>query len=162
MTTLAGRTLAVAFCLVLLAFPVLADDARDWHIQKLIACHDTPQALPLLMSLARSGAIDPAAPAFSQDGENCWRVEGGLDIAGIRFAALCAATGDPYLIRQFPDFFYRTYGTAPPEIFALISDQEPDELAAAIAATGGFYVDPDRIAEDDTGLGGSAVTCARF
>jgi hypothetical protein len=154
--------LTVAVWSVLLAFPVLADDARDWHIQKLIACHDTPQALPLLMSLADAGAFDPAAPAFSQDGENCWRVEGGFDIAGIRFAALCAATGDPYLIRQFPDFFYRTYGTAPPEIFALISDQEPDELAEAVAATNGFHFDRDRIEPDYADIGWSRVACARF
>ncbi|WP_029041989.1 hypothetical protein [Cucumibacter marinus] len=162
MTSLADRALAALVSLLLLASPVLADDARDWHIQKLIACHDTPQALPLLLSLADAGAIDPAAPAFSQDGENCWRVEGGLDIAGIPFAAVCVATADPFLIRQFPDFFYRTYGTAPPEIFALISDQAPDELAAPIAATRGFYVDPERIEPDYAEIGRSRVACARF
>lgn len=125
--SLRHKIVMTAAALIATSFPALA--AEPSAILAQLACNGTPDPAPVLIDLARSGAIDVSA-GTRQDSSTCWALTPPLALDGMSFSHVCASSEDPAAIAAHPDLFWRGPGTSPGTELALSAPVATEALEA--------------------------------
>lgn len=82
------------------------------HIKGQLSCETAPEPIFTLLALEEMGMID-VSEKVSFDSISCFRIHGGLEIAGLNMQSVCAYSDDPLVRELHPSFLWRGQGTPP-------------------------------------------------
>lgn len=77
-----------------------------------LVCEAPPSPLPILEALERARLIY-AQDQIGFDGISCFRIKGGVKIAGLKFNSVCAHEQNDSIRAKRPDLLWRGPGTSP-------------------------------------------------
>ncbi|WP_417262829.1 hypothetical protein [Celeribacter sp.] len=140
----------------------LALSPLERMILEELSCDAPPQSLAILTELAEAQKIIPEVN-IGYDSLSCWKLQGGLTVAGMPFDSICAYEEDPALHKAHPEFYYRGPGTSPGQHLSLGTSETADRLSDWYLATFG----PDKVtyainSEWTLLEDASEVSCSRF
>ena len=121
----AAAMLAIVFALPLPAYGI---SQLERMILEEIACDRNPRPTSILRELARIEKID-VSENVGYDSMSCWKIDGGIDVVGMRFVSICGFEEDAGIRERNTDLYYRGPGTSPGQMLSLGSDVSSDELA---------------------------------
>ncbi|TNE68230.1 MAG: hypothetical protein EP336_05010 [Rhodobacteraceae bacterium] len=93
-----------------------------------LSCERAPNSLAILRNLSDNGQITPG-DNLGYDSLSCWKIVGGLTLAGMPFESLCVYEESPSLQASHPEFYYRGPGTSPGQTLSLGSSESADALS---------------------------------
>jgi hypothetical protein len=89
----------------------LNESAFEGHVLRQLACKSDPDPTLALLFLVKHSRIQMDA-GDKVDSETCWTIEPDLELAGASFSDICASAENPFLIKQFPQLYWRGPGTS--------------------------------------------------
>lgn len=98
------------------------------YVIEQLTCNTPPSPLPILVALAQTGAINLDAN-LGYDSLSCFRIEGGVEVGGMRFSSVCAHEERAEVRDQRPDLLYRGPGTSPGQTLSFRTSANADVVA---------------------------------
>ncbi|WP_347268101.1 hypothetical protein [Paracoccus sp. (in: a-proteobacteria)] len=121
------RSILVAMTLAV-PLPASALSAFDRMVLEELSCARAPKPTGILRALVEAKKIDPA-DNVGYDSMSCWKIDGGISVAGMTFQSVCAFEEDD-AIRSFnKDLYYRGPGTSPGQRISFGASVSGDELS---------------------------------
>jgi hypothetical protein len=121
------RAILVAMTLAV-PLPASALSAFDRMVLEELSCARAPKPTGILRALVEAQKIDPA-DNLGYDSMSCWKIDGGISVAGMTFQSVCAFEEDD-AIRSFnEDLYYRGPGTSPGQRISFGASVSGDELS---------------------------------
>lgn len=119
--TIVAMTLAVPL-------PASALSAFDRMVLEELSCARAPKPTGILRALVESQKIDPA-DNLGYDSMSCWKIDGGISVAGMTFQSVCAFEEDDTIRSLNEDLYYRGPGTSPGQRISFGASVSGDELS---------------------------------
>ncbi|MDZ4095932.1 MAG: hypothetical protein U1D35_13620 [Paracoccaceae bacterium] len=116
------------FMMLASPFPASALSAFDRMVLEELSCARSPKPTAILQALVEAKKINPA-DNIGYDSMSCWKIDGGISVAGMTFQSVCAFEEDD-AIRSFnKDLYYRGPGTSPGQRISFGASVSGDELS---------------------------------
>ncbi len=77
-----------------------------------LSCSRPPKPTAILMALEKARKIDPGQN-IGYDSMSCFKIIGGITVAGMAFQTVCAFEEDYAISSYHPELYYRGPGTSP-------------------------------------------------
>lgn len=115
---------------ILLVFPNSAQAYSDLEqmIISELRCVRLPQSTGILRALVEARKIDPLYN-IGYDSLSCWKISGGIAVAGMTFQSVCAFEEDETIRVLNDDLYYRGPGTSPGQWLSFGASVSGDELS---------------------------------
>lgn len=98
------------------------------HILMQLSCSDQPSPLFSFISLERLGKIE-ASEMVGFDSISCFRINGGIEVNGMRFNSICGYDENEQAQELYPQFLWRGPGTSPGQFISLGTEANFDIVA---------------------------------
>jgi hypothetical protein len=121
-------SLALSVVAVCVAAPAAALTDFERAVLQELNCEKPPSPVNVIRQMVVEGMIDPA-DNIGFDSMSCWRISGGVAVAGMRFVSVCAFEEDGNIRERNSDIFYRGPGSSPGQLLAFGSDVSAADLA---------------------------------
>ena len=105
-----------------------AQSSFEDAVLRELTCRQEPSPLPILEALERAGKIH-ASEMLGLDSISCFRISGGIEIAGMRFNSVCAHEERVEVSDRRPDLLWRGPGTSPGQLLSF-GTSAADQVAA--------------------------------
>ncbi|MGQ0566225.1 MAG: hypothetical protein ACT4OK_14315 [Gemmobacter sp.] len=138
-----------------------AFSAFERMVLEELSCAHSPNPTAILRALIEAQKID-LAENIGYDSMSCWKIKGGIAVAGMTFYSVCAFEEDERVRGYNEDLYYRGPGTSPGQMISFGAAVSGDVLSDWYVSIFGPTNVNSAIAEgDDTALQEpSEVTCS--
>ena len=122
------NNIVLIISIALLPSPVFAISAFDRMVLEELSCQRPPRPTGILQALVEANKIVPA-DNIGYDSISCWKIEGGIAVAGMTFQSVCAFEEDGDIQSFNPGLYYRGPGTSPGQRISFGAAASGDELS---------------------------------
>ena len=126
-TVMIRRTMLSA-ALIMLPYSASALSAFDRMVLEELSCARPPKPTGILQALVEAKKIVPA-DNIGYDSMSCWKIDGGISVAGMTFQSVCAFEEDEDIRSYNKDLYYRGPGTSPGQRISFGAAVNGDQLS---------------------------------
>lgn len=122
------RSILISVVLASLPHTASALSAFDRMVLEELSCARPPKPTGILQALVEAKKIDPANN-IGFDSLSCWKIDGGITVAGMTFQSVCAFEEDEVIRSYNKDLYYRGPGTSPGQTISFGAAVGGDQLS---------------------------------
>ena len=114
--------------LAIVPYSAAALSAFDRMLLEELSCARPPKPTAILRALVNAKKID-TANNIGYDSMSCWKIIGGITVAGMKFQSVCAFEEDSDITSSNADLYYRGPGTSPGQRITFGTAVSGDQLS---------------------------------
>jgi len=144
------------------ASPAAAQMSFEQAVIRQLECRRNPDPLPILEALEKAGRIR-VSDMLAYDSMSCFRISGGIEIAGMTFRSVCAHEERAEVRARRPDLIYRGPGTSPGQLISFGTPVDDNVVAKWYLRTIGVRHLNEAIDAEYTNIGDNTeVSCSSW